>query len=120
MAGSPGDGRSNPLDRAALAVISRGDQTVERRMLAVFRKANDADAAALKQALDRRDIAAVTRMSHRITGASKIVGAMALADICARIALAGRAGDWAAMAASRAALDRELERVNAYLNTLAA
>lgn len=112
------NGNPVPIDRAALEVISRGDQAIEHRMLTVFRKANDADAAALKQALDRHDIISVTRMSHRVMGAGRLAGALALADICGKIAVAGRAGDWDTITASRNALDCELDRVNACLDTL--
>ena len=112
------NGEPVPIDRAALAVISRGDQAIEHRMLTVFRKANDADATALKQALDGHDIISVTRVSHRVMGAGRLVGALALADICGKIAAAGHAGDWDTIAANRDALDRELDRVNACLDTL--
>ena len=118
MSDTPGHGQPVPIDRSALAEISDGDQAVERRMLTVFRQANDADAAALKEALGQQDIAAVTRASHRIKGASMMVGATSLAVICARIEQAGRAGDWGASAAERSALYGELDRVNAYLDTL--
>lgn len=101
-----------------LAEITGGDQSIERRLLAVFRQTNDADAAAFATALERRDIAAATRASHRVMGASKIVGAAVLADICAKIVQAGQAGEWDTIAANRDAFYRELERVNAYLGTL--
>ena len=87
-------------------------------MLAIFRRANDADVAAFRQALANRDLATVTRCSHRIKGAGKMVGAKALASICEEIEQAGHAGDWDAIAAQGEALDRELDRVYAYLGTL--
>jgi len=118
MSDSPGDGNSAAIDRAALAVISGADPAVERRLLTVFRKANDADAAALKEALARQDIAAITRASHGMMGASRLVGAAVLADICATVAQAGQAGDWGAIAANKHALARELDRVTAYIDTL--
>jgi HPt (histidine-containing phosphotransfer) domain-containing protein len=101
-------------------VITDGDPAVERRLLTVFRKANDADAAALEEALARRDIAAITRASHGMMGASRLVGAAVLADICATIAQAGQAGDWGTIAANQHALARELDRVTAYIDTLLA
>ena len=118
MSGLPGNGESAPIDRSELAEISGGDQSLERKMLSVFRQANDADAAALKEALEKQDIASVTRLSHRVKGASRMVGAIALAGICARIEHAGRASDWGTIAANREALYRELDRVNAYLSAL--
>jgi HPt (histidine-containing phosphotransfer) domain-containing protein len=118
MSGPPGDGKSAPIDRSKLAEISGGDQSIECRLLTVFRRANDADVAALKEALEKRDMVSVTRASHRVKGAGKIVGAMAIADICERIEHAGRAGDWDTIAASSDALCLELDRINAYLGTL--
>lgn len=118
MSAPPGDGKSVPIDRLKLAEISGGDPSIERKLLTVFRRANDADVAALKEALEKRDIVSVTRASHRVKGAGKMVGAMTLADICERIEHAGRARDWDTMAANSDALYRELERVNAYLGTL--
>ncbi len=118
MSGPPGDGNSAPIDRSKLAAISGGDQSLERKLLTVFRRANDADVAALKAALENQDIVSVTRASHRVKGAGKLVGAMALATICERIEHAGRAGDWDTVAANSDALYRELDRVNAYLGTL--
>lgn len=107
-----------PIDRSALAVLAGGDPAAERRLLMVFRKACAADAAALREALARQDIASVTRASHGMTGASRLAGAAVLADICATIAQAGQAGDWGAIAANKNALARELDRVAAYLDTL--
>ena len=118
MSGLPVNGESVPIDRSELAEISGGDQSIERELLSVFRRVNDADAAALTAALEQQDIASVTRLSHRVKGASNLVGAIVLANICARIEQAGRASDWRTIAANREALYRELDRVNAYLSTL--
>ncbi len=107
-----------PIDRAALAELSGGDAAIERDILSDFRGANDADAAVLREALDTRNIAELTRASHRVKGASRMVGATPLAEVCERIERAGHANDWAAIAADRGALLRELERLNDYLERL--
>ncbi len=116
MPNSPDD--AAPVDRTELAEISGGDRSIEQQMLAVFRRANDADVAALRQALAKRDVAAVKRCSHRIKGAGRMVGARALAGICEKMEQAGHAGDWDAIAAQGEALDRELDRVYACLGAL--
>lgn len=87
-------------------------------MLNVFRKSNDSDVAALEEAIDRQDIVAVAQVSHRLTGAGRIAGAMALARICEAIEQAALAGNWGGVAANSDACYRELERVNAYLCTI--
>ena len=118
MSNLPDDGAGAPIDRSELAEISGGDRSFEHRMLAIFRQANDADAAVLRQALANRDLATVTRCTHRIKGAGRMVGARVLTGICEKIEQGGPAGDWDAMAAQGEALDRELERVYACLGTL--
>ena len=116
MPDSPDD--AAPVDRSELAEISGGDRSIEQEMLVVFRRANDADLAALRQALANRDVATVTRCTHRVKGAGRMVGARALTDICEKIEQAGHAGDWDAIAAQGQALDHELDRIYAYLGTL--
>ena len=113
---SSGDG--TPIDRSKLAELTGGDAAMEREILVDFRSANDADAAMLRDALAKRDIPQVTHASHRVKGACRMVGAMALAEVCDRIERAGRAGNWDAIAAERSALEREVERLNAWLQRL--
>ncbi len=108
-------GNGAPLDRASLAQISGGDGAAEREILAEFRAANDADMVALRAALIARDIEQVTKASHRVKGACKMVGALALALVCERMEKAGRQKVWGDIAAEQAALEREFERLNRWL-----
>lgn len=115
----PSPGREDaPVDRSRLAELSGGDAAAERDILIDFRSVNDDDAAMLIQALNARDAALVIRASHRIKGASRMIGAIMLADVCDKIEHAGRANDWDQIAANRDAFDRELERLNAWLRCL--
>jgi len=107
-----------PLDRSVLGAISGGDAAAEREILMDFRRVNDEDAAMLKEAVAKSDIPQVTRASHRIKGASKMVGAAGLASVCERIESAGRSNDWATVAASMAVFHQELRRLNAYFDSL--
>jgi HPt (histidine-containing phosphotransfer) domain-containing protein len=113
----PGDSEI-PIDRSMLAEISGGDAAMERDILIDFREVNSGDAATLKDALDRRDLALVVRASHRIKGASRTIGAARLADVCERVERAGRASNWDAVSADREVLERELGRLNAWLARL--
>ena len=106
---------STAVDPASLAQVSGGDAGLEREILSDFKAASDADMIALRKALEGRDAEQVTRTSHRIKGASRLVGAVALADVCERIELAGRQGNWESITGERAALEREFERLNAWL-----
>ena len=87
-------------------------------MLSAFRKSNDADAAALGNAIQQQDIVAVAQVSHRLMGASRIAGAKALANVCEALEQAALSGNWGGVVANGDACYRELERVSAYLRTM--
>ncbi|MEO8143984.1 MAG: ATP-binding protein, partial [Betaproteobacteria bacterium] len=110
-------GVAPPLNRSALAAISGGDAAAERDILVDFRRVNDADALMLKQAVDKADLPQVTRASHRIKGASRMVGATGLAQVCELLELAARAADWNTIQSHLATFNLELRRLNAYLET---
>jgi signal transduction histidine kinase/DNA-binding NarL/FixJ family response regulator/HPt (histidine-containing phosphotransfer) domain-containing protein len=112
-------GDEPPLDRATLAELSGGDEQLEREILTDFRKASDTDATELAAALAGANQEQITRVAHRMKGASGMVGALPLAAICHRIEVASRAGDAAAVAAETAPLQREIERLAAFLDQLA-
>jgi len=107
--------KPRPIDRSALAGISGGNAESEREILADFRRVNDADTAKLKQAVDNRQLDQVKHAAHRIKGAGRTIGAAALAAVCERLENASRAADWNVIQATMELFDRELERLNAYL-----
>ncbi|HTW54300.1 MAG TPA: ATP-binding protein [Stellaceae bacterium] len=113
------DDSEPPLDRDKLAELSGGDERLEREILADFRQAADTDAAELTAAIDSADQEQITRAAHRLKGASGMIGALPLAAICSRIETASRAGDAAAVAAEIAPLQREVERLAAFLDRFA-
>ena len=76
------------------------------------------DAAMLEQAVAKGDTPQVTRATHRIKGASRMVGAMGLAGVCERIERASRANDWPTVEASMGAFHEEWMRLNVYLDSL--
>jgi signal transduction histidine kinase/CheY-like chemotaxis protein len=105
---------AEPLDRSALASLTGGDIAAEREILMDFRRANEEDAAMLKRAVAGSNIPEVTTASHRIKGASKMIGAMGLAAVCERLERASRADDWLTVRANMGAFEHELERLNHY------
>jgi len=105
-----------PIDRAKLAELSGGDEQIEREILVDFRTAAGDDAAALAVALDSADRDQITRISHRMKGASRMVGALPLAGICEQIEAASRADDNAAIAVQTGPLRREVERLREFLD----
>jgi signal transduction histidine kinase/DNA-binding NarL/FixJ family response regulator len=116
---APIGGDSPPIDRSKLAELSGGDEQLEREILADFRKACAADAAELAAAVDNANQEQVTRVAHRMKGASRMVGALALASVCRRIEVASRAGDTASIGAEKAPFRREAERLADFLDRLA-
>lgn len=107
-----------PIERSALAAFSDGDLTVERSILNDFRRVNDGDLTMLRQAVCDSDHAKVRIAAHRIKGASKMVGAMALAEVCEHIHEASSTHDAAAVKRYMPAFEREALRLNAYLDAL--
>jgi two-component system sensor histidine kinase EvgS len=107
-----------PVDHSVLAAFSGGDATVERDILFEFRRVNDEDTHALAQAVSDKDFARTKLLSHRIKGASKMVGAAALATVCERIHRASQGADTAAIDNHMVAFRRELQRLNAHLDSL--
>ncbi|MEO8501389.1 MAG: ATP-binding protein, partial [Vicinamibacteria bacterium] len=102
------------LDRSVLSGISGGDAATEQEILTDFRRVNDEDAARLKDAVAAADLGAVRQGSHRILGASRSVGAVALATVCERLERASRENDWKAIEVEMGAFRREIERLNAH------
>jgi HPt (histidine-containing phosphotransfer) domain-containing protein len=110
--------RSLPIDRAKLAELSGGNERIERDVLIDFRATADSDAAELEAAVDSADRDQITRISHRMKGASRMVGALTLASICERIEAASRVDDAVAIAAQSEPLRREVERLKEFLSQL--
>ena len=105
------------MDESALAEIAVG-AAMRREVLADFRRYNDADALALEVAIEAGDLPKVTRAAHRIKGATRTVGAEALAAVVERIERSSRAGDWSATTLQMDAFRRELDRLNAHIDSL--
>ena len=102
------------VDRTVLLAVAGGDTAIERKILADFRRTNDDDASRLRQAIERLDYPTVAIFTHRMQGASRMIGANGLASVCALLENASRAGDWNAVTANMGAFDLELKRVNTY------
>ena len=81
------------LDRSALAIYSNGDKAIEREILADFLSTNQEDMLTLQQAVDAANPERAAFAAHRIKGASRMVGAQALAEAAAALESSARAGD---------------------------
>src|SRR5258708_24833054 len=107
-----------PIDSAVLAEISSGDPAVERDILQRFRVYNSQDATLLMNTILKADIAGVVHASHLLKGASKTIAAIGLAAVCDPLHRASRANDWEGVNSNMPAFSEELDRVNAYVNSL--
>lgn len=105
-----------PLDMRVLHGISNGDQAIERRALAHFRRINDTDSRLLLEAVERVHMASIIHLAHRIKGACKFVGAHALASASESLEHAGRNGTTRDLDRLVAQFRTELEKLNAYLD----
>ncbi|MEO8101497.1 MAG: ATP-binding protein [Betaproteobacteria bacterium] len=106
------------VDRIVLAAISHGKATVERELVALFRRLNDEDAEMLHKAVAAGDLTATVHASHRISGAGRMIGANRLAEMCERLEAAGRANDLNAVKAGLPVFQQEVTRVYAFLDSL--
>jgi len=104
-----------PIDPAALAALTGGDRSVEREILLEYKLSNDAEIATLRGALARKDLPAIAGASERIKGASRMVGAHALAAVCERMEHAGRRGEWPSVAVEERSFLEEVARLDAHL-----
>jgi CheY-like chemotaxis protein len=102
------------IDNRVLAMISGGNAEMERELLAEFQRTNGTDAALLGVAVASRDVPALVAMSHRMKGASRTMGASALGAVCERLENAGRIEDWAAIEATMAEFQTEMQRLDAH------
>jgi signal transduction histidine kinase/CheY-like chemotaxis protein/CHASE3 domain sensor protein/HPt (histidine-containing phosphotransfer) domain-containing protein len=106
------------IDRSMLAELSGGDAESERRILQDFRRANDTDAESLWRAVAEHDTAQVSRVAHRMLGASRMIGAKRIALVCERIESASRANDWKAVTAGAEMYQFEWLQLNLYFDSL--
>ena len=106
------------LDTSLLAEISGGDAALQGQLLDGFQRANELDAAALRRAAAHNDCAAVLEFAHRIKGASLMVGATRLSEVCKRLESAGAAGEQASVRVAMGSFETELDRLNHHLEGL--
>ncbi|MFC3625905.1 ATP-binding protein [Vogesella amnigena] len=99
------------LDRSALAIYSNGDTAVEREILADFLDSNQEDMLTLQQAVAAANPERAAFAAHRIKGASRMVGALALAEAAAALEASARAGDDSTLAAGWQQLQQALQQL---------
>jgi CheY-like chemotaxis protein/HPt (histidine-containing phosphotransfer) domain-containing protein len=107
-----------PFDRSLIAATWGSDEATMRATLTEFRRFNDGDAEMLRQAVDSAEMAQATHATHRMLGASKMIGASDFAGVCERIHRASRRGDRKAVTAEMRAFHAEWTRLNGCIDGL--
>lgn len=103
------------LDRQALLDRVVGDEPLMREILQIFRDERERRMAAVRQAMEARDAAAIGVAAHAINGAAGNIGAERVRRVAARLQNLGRSGSldgadeaWAELQEEMHALDRQL------------
>jgi two-component system sensor histidine kinase EvgS len=108
---APAPGGPAPIAADVLAGMSGGDAALEREILADYLRSNEQDGAQIAQAYAQRNAEALRRTAHRMKGAARMVGAMALADLAGQIESEARDARWEALDRLRPAFGAELQKV---------
>lgn len=105
-----------PVD---LAVLSRlmGNPPPEslNRMLATFWESESGTPLALQKLADICDGAALAEAAHGAKGAASFIGALGAAELCRRLEISARAGDWAIVAMLMAQVENAYAEIGAFI-----
>ncbi len=104
------------LDPTALAQFTGGDESERREILRDFIEANRNDSDALRGAIADGDISAIVRWSHRVKGASRMIGATLFSEAAERLEQAARKGTMIAIQKCVPEFEREHARLVDYIN----
>lgn len=104
-------GDPSPLDAAVLESLTGGDLREARALMEDFLGATAADLQDLQAARAAGDLEQLARQAHKIKGASRLVGALQLAEAAAAVETAAKAADWAQILPHCADLATVVERL---------
>ena len=106
------------IDVEAIKALLGDDKTVILQMLHDFVPAATANVGEITEAVEAGNAAAAGAGAHKLKSSSRSMGANALADICAEIEKAGKAGDQAAVDSLLAGLAPALNDVTAQVDSM--
>ena len=110
-------GAKAPVDLSLIEATLGNEAASLREFLLVFKRTGEDDAAVLRRAVAAGDFAQVLRVTHRMIGAGKMIGAADFVHACERLHDArpatGTGGD--ALADQMAAFEREWSRLDTYI-----
>ena len=104
-----------PLDPAVVEALTAGNGADARAVLADFLASTAQDIASAEAARNAGDLAELARQAHKVKGASRMVGALELAQCAAQLEAAARAEDWRAAAPLAADLATAAERLRRHV-----
>lgn len=107
-----------PIDFNVLYGIIGTDQTLIQEVLLTFKRTNRRDSETLINALGNGDSHEVMHWAHRIKGASQMVGAHNLANICAEIELYCRETDTSKFNDFKKRYEQEMRLLHQFLETI--
>ena len=103
------------LDPTALAQFTGGDENERCEILRDFIDANRNDTDALRGAIADGDVSAIVRWSHRVKGASRMIGATLFSEAAERLEQAARKGTMSAIQKCVPEFEREHARLVNYI-----
>jgi HPt (histidine-containing phosphotransfer) domain-containing protein len=104
-----------PLDPAVVETLTGGDGAAARVVLSDFLASTTQDLASAEAARNAGALDALAREAHKVKGASRMVGALELAQCAEDLEHAARAGDWRAAAPLAADLATAAERLRRHV-----
>ncbi|HEX7890600.1 MAG TPA: ATP-binding protein [Ramlibacter sp.] len=110
---APAPGGRPCIDTARLGSVWGADPQRIRAIVGAYVLSAREDRAALHEALGRSDLEAVRAVMHRMIGASRMVHAHGMDEVCQLVTAAAWDGHWPALDAAVLALDAELARLDA-------
>ena len=109
------------LDPSVLAEFSGGSAEIQSEILAEYRRVNALDVPTLRRAVEAAQLDQVRHFAHRIKGSSAMVGAVALANACARLEdTAAGSGNQSRLSEAFGNFELELQRLNKVLDGFSA
>jgi two-component system, sensor histidine kinase and response regulator len=104
------------LDLAVLRSYVGDDEAMVEELLRSFLATSDKVALRLRNGLRERKAEAVAACGHQLRSSSRMVGALALGELCAVLEGAGKGGDWSTIEATMDAFEASLTSVSAAAN----
>lgn len=112
----PQAGSVLPVDVRILEGLIGSDPVLIREFQDAFRISADSVALDLRAACDAGQAMLAGRQAHKLKASAQSVGALALAELCAEMEAAGKAGMSDVLAALLPRFERELDAVHSFFN----